>query len=111
LALSATVVILPAISSKLATSCDVIAEPGGSRLASLLPVVIESDALFIMLVIPSFAIDFSFSGVPCLTSTRISILVGSDVHDRTDLTLPAVIPPKSTEAPGSSPPAYRKYVR
>src|SRR5208282_40855 len=105
LALSATSAILPAISSRLAASFDGIADPGPSRFASLLPVVIDKAALFMMLTSPSLATDFSFKGVPCLTSSRISIFVGSDVQGLTAVTLPTVIPPKSTSAPGSSPPA------
>ena len=80
-------------------------DPGGRRLASLLPVVIDSEAPLMTLVKPSLATDFSFSGVFCLTASRISIFVASDAQGRTPVTFPTLIPPKSTEAPGSSPPA------
>ena len=59
----------------------------------LMPVVIDKAALFMMLTKPSLAIDFSFSGVPFLTSIRISIRVGSAIQGRTAVTLPQLIPP------------------
>ena len=72
-------------------------DPGGRRLASLLPVVIESAAPLMTLMMPNFAIDFSLTGVFCFTDKRISMRVGSAVPGRTAVTLPTLIPPKSTE--------------
>ena len=93
------------ISSMLTVSCEGIAWPALSRGAPWVPVVIEIAGLLIKLTDPSFATDFSFSGVPSLTSRRISICVGSSLHALTPLTLPTLIPPNRTSDPGSTPPA------
>ena len=74
----------------------------------MLPVVIDKAAPFMTLTKPNLATDFSFSGVSLSISSRTSIRVGSVAQGRTAVTLPALIPPNRTEAPGSIPPAYRR---
>ena len=86
LALSATMATLPVMSSRLAASWEGIDVPGVSRGASLLPVLTDSAGSLIMLTDPSFAIDFSLTGVPALSSSRISIRVGSAAQGLTAVT-------------------------
>src|SRR6266852_7484310 len=82
-------------------------DPGGRRLASLLPVVIDSAAPLITLTMPSLAIDFSLTGVFCFTDSRISMRVGSAVAGRTAVTLPTLIPHARNSVSGSGSGSYR----
>ena len=110
-ALSVTTASFPAISSKLTVSCEAMIWPGATRGASLAPVLTKSAGSLTTLTEPSFAMLFSFTGVPFLRATRISMRVGSDCHGRTLVIVPALMPPNRTGAPASRPPAYFRYVR
>ena len=84
---------------------------GGRRGASFDPMLMEMAGLVMIVTDPSFATELAFTGVPCLMSNRISIRVGSCGSGRTAVTVPTLMPPNRTSAPGSNPPAYRRYVR